>query len=235
MPEPSDHWAPRPAGSGHLRASHGDREQVLGTLKDAFVQGRLTKDEFDLRAGRALASRTHADLAALTADLPARPPTAQPTPQVNRARPANTTVRNGARVIAATTVLTGGVWAGALVSQADGQALGLLVWSFTFLWLGIVILVGSVMLESRRQDHSGRQLPPASGPGGLAPAHTVSGDLAGPYWPGGLGGTSPRPPGTLFRSRWSHYRLRPPKTSRRGQRVIVAVPINKVGCGRWRG
>ena len=235
MPEPSDHWAPRPAGSGHLRASHGDREQVLGTLKDAFVQGRLTKDEFDLRAGRALASRTHADLAALTADLPARPPTAQPTPKVIRARPANTTVRNGARVIAATTVLTGGVWAGALVSQADVQALGLLVWSFTFLWLGIVILVGSVMLESRRQDHSGRQLPPASGPGGLAPAHTVSGDLAGPYWPGGLGGTSPRPPGTLFRSRWSHYRLRPPKTSRRGQRVIVAVPINKVGCGRWRG
>ena len=235
MPEPSDHWAPRPAGSGHLRASHGDREQVLGTLKDAFVQGRLTKDEFDLRAGRALASRTHADLAALTADLPARPPTAQPTPKVIRARPVNTTVRNGARVIAATTVLTGGVWAGALVSQADGQALGLLVWSFTFLWLGIVILVGSVMLESRRQDHSGRQLPPASGPGGLAPAHTVSGDLAGPFWPGGLGGTSPRPPGTLFRSRWSHYRLRPPKTSRRGQRVIVAVPINKVGCGRWRG
>ena len=159
MPEPSDHWAARPAGRGHLRASHADREHVLDTLKDAFVQGRLTKDEFDLRADRALASRTHADLAALTADLPARPPTAQPTPKVIRARPANTTVRNGARVIAATTVLTGGVWAGALVSQADGQALGLLVWSFTFLWLGIVILVGSVMLESRRQNHSGGQLP----------------------------------------------------------------------------
>jgi len=235
MPEPSDHWAARPAGRGHLRASHADREHVLDTLKDAFVQGRLTKDEFDLRADRALASRTHADLAALTADLPERSPIAQPTPEVIRARPVATTVKNGARVIAATTVLTGGVWAGALVSQADVQALGLLVWSFTFLWLGIVILVGSVMLESRRQDHSGRQLPPASGPGGLAPAHTVSGDLAGPYWPGGLGGTSPRPPGTLFRSRWSHYRLRPPKTSRRGQRVIVAVPINKVGCGRWRG
>ena len=175
MPEPSDHWAPRPAGSGHLRASHGDREQVLGTLKDAFVQGRLTKDEFDLRAGRALASRTHADLAALTADLPARPPTAQPTPKVIRARPANTTVRNGARVIAATTVLTGGVWAGALVSQADGQALGLLGWSFTFLWLGIVTLVGAVMLESRRQRRSDRQLPPASGPRGRPSERAVPG------------------------------------------------------------
>ena len=159
MPEPGDHWAARPAGRGHLRASHADREHVLDTLKDAFVQGRLTKDEFDLRADRALASRTHADLAALTADLPERSPIAQPTPEVIRARPVATTVKNGARVIAATTVLTGGVWAGALISQADSQALGLLVWSFTFLWLGIVILVGSVMLESRRQNHSGGQLP----------------------------------------------------------------------------
>jgi hypothetical protein len=159
VPEPSDRWAARPVGRGHLRASHGDREQVLDTLKDAFVQGRLTRDEFDLRAGRALASRTYADLAALTADLPARPPTAQPTPEVIRTRPVNATVKNGARVIAATTLLTGGVWAGALVSQADGQALSPLAWSFTFLWLGIVILVGSVMLESRRQNRSGGQLP----------------------------------------------------------------------------
>src|SRR5215472_5367862 len=184
MPEPSDHWAARPAGRDHLRASHAEREQALDTLKDAFVQGRLTKDEFDSRAGQALASRTHADLAALIVDLPARPPTAQPTPKVIRARPVNTTVKNGARVIAATTVLTGGVWAGALVSQADGQALGLLVWSFTFLWLGIVMLVGSVMLESRRQNRSGRQLPPASGPGGRASAHAETGDPAGPLWPG---------------------------------------------------
>ena len=33
------------AGRGHLRASHADRERVIGTLKAAFVQGRLTKDE----------------------------------------------------------------------------------------------------------------------------------------------------------------------------------------------
>jgi hypothetical protein len=59
------------AGRGHLRASHADREQVIGTLKAAFVQGRLTKDEFDLRVGQTLASRTYAELATLTADLPA--------------------------------------------------------------------------------------------------------------------------------------------------------------------
>jgi hypothetical protein len=58
-------------GRGHVRASQADREQVIGTLKAAFVQGRLVKDEFDLRVGQALAPRTYAELAALTADLPA--------------------------------------------------------------------------------------------------------------------------------------------------------------------
>jgi hypothetical protein len=38
--------------------------------EDAFVQGRLTRDELDTRTGRALAARTCADLAALTADIP---------------------------------------------------------------------------------------------------------------------------------------------------------------------
>ena len=38
-------------GRGELRASHADREQVIGTLKAAFVQGMLAKDEFDQRVG----------------------------------------------------------------------------------------------------------------------------------------------------------------------------------------
>jgi hypothetical protein len=58
------------AGRGRLRASHADREQMIETLKVAFVQGRLTGDEFDARIGRALASRTYAELVTLTADLP---------------------------------------------------------------------------------------------------------------------------------------------------------------------
>jgi hypothetical protein len=57
-----------------MRASHADREQVIEALKDAFVQCRLTKDELDARAGRALAARTCAELAVLTADIPPAPP-----------------------------------------------------------------------------------------------------------------------------------------------------------------
>jgi Domain of unknown function (DUF1707) len=66
------------AGRGPMRASHADREQVIEALKDAFVHGRLTKDELDTRAGRALAARTCAELDAVTADIP--PPARANTP-----------------------------------------------------------------------------------------------------------------------------------------------------------
>ena len=65
-----------------LRASHADREQVVDVLKAAFVQGRLTKDELDTRIGQAFTSRTYADLAAVTADLPP----ARPRPRGRRRR-----------------------------------------------------------------------------------------------------------------------------------------------------
>jgi Domain of unknown function (DUF1707) len=58
------------AGRGHMRAGHADRERVVAVLKAAYVQGQLTKDELEVRAGQAFAARTYAELAALTADLP---------------------------------------------------------------------------------------------------------------------------------------------------------------------
>jgi uncharacterized membrane protein len=63
--------APATAGRGRFRASHADREHVVDVLKAAFVQGMLPKDEFDMRVGQTFASRTYAELAALTADIPA--------------------------------------------------------------------------------------------------------------------------------------------------------------------
>ena len=41
---------PAAAGRDRLRAGHADREQVIEALKDAFVRGRLTRDELDVRA-----------------------------------------------------------------------------------------------------------------------------------------------------------------------------------------
>ena len=37
---------------GRLRTSRAEREQVIDVLKAAFVQGRLAKDEFDLRVSQ---------------------------------------------------------------------------------------------------------------------------------------------------------------------------------------
>jgi uncharacterized protein len=67
MTGPEDEMAA--AIQGRLRTSRTDRERVIDTLKSAFVQGFLTKDEFDARVGQAFASRTYAELAALTADI----------------------------------------------------------------------------------------------------------------------------------------------------------------------
>jgi hypothetical protein len=67
-------WHPRRAGMtarGHLRASDADREQVIEALKRAFVYGLLDRDDLYVRAGQVLASRTYAELTAVTADIPA--------------------------------------------------------------------------------------------------------------------------------------------------------------------
>lgn len=70
MAGPRDERAAGTLGRSHLRAARADRERVIGVLKTAFVQGVLDRDEFDLRVGHTLLSRTYADLAAITADLP---------------------------------------------------------------------------------------------------------------------------------------------------------------------
>ena len=77
-------WDPRAAraiGRGHFRASDADRERVVDALKAAFIQGRLTKDEFTVRTGQALAGRTYGELTALTADLHTRATDIRPLPK----------------------------------------------------------------------------------------------------------------------------------------------------------
>ena len=74
---------------GRLRASDADREHLIETLKTAFVQGRLTKDELGARAGQALAARTYAELGAITADIPAGLIAAQRPPARTGRKPLN--------------------------------------------------------------------------------------------------------------------------------------------------
>jgi hypothetical protein len=53
-----------------VRASDGERDQVVALLQRHFADGRLTQAEFGERVGAALAARTRDQLHALTADLP---------------------------------------------------------------------------------------------------------------------------------------------------------------------
>ena len=57
---------------GMLTAT-ADRERTMDVLKAAFGEGRITKEEFDLRAARTMSARTYAQLGSVVADLPSGP------------------------------------------------------------------------------------------------------------------------------------------------------------------
>ncbi len=67
-------------GSAATRASDAERERVVDLLSAAFAEGRLTREEHTTRVQRAYGSLTHAELAALSDDLPAGPPGTLPPP-----------------------------------------------------------------------------------------------------------------------------------------------------------
>jgi len=53
-----------------IRASDGERDEVVELLQHHFADGRLTQAELEERTGLALAARTRDQLGALTSDLP---------------------------------------------------------------------------------------------------------------------------------------------------------------------
>lgn len=130
-----------------LRASHADREQVIGLLKVAFVHGRLTKEEFDGRVDRAFAARTYAELTRLTSDLPVTPAVPAPGPAPVRGCPrplADKDVREGGRAIAHTAVITVLLWAAAIVTF--NGAMFIAAFGATCTVLAISAMTGSRLL-----------------------------------------------------------------------------------------
>ncbi len=158
------------AGRGGMRTSRAEREQAIEVLKVAFVQDRLTKDEFDMRAGQALTARTYAELAVLTADIPAEPTEAQPLRKPARAKarpPMNRRVLAPVSMIPiAATVL--GVLLLARPDNIEGFAAGLLAAATVVLASAVTVVL---MLKSWHQRHSGRQ----------RTAEAIRNDLDGPH------------------------------------------------------
>ena len=118
-------------GPGHLRASHADREQVIDTLKVAFVQGRVIKSELDRGLGLALAARTYAELAAVTAGIRAGPGLTRP-PESALPQPRNRSVKLGVWVITATT-LAAGILAGVVAGAAAAVIVAIFMLNLTAL------------------------------------------------------------------------------------------------------
>jgi Domain of unknown function (DUF1707) len=171
MTGPGDEVAAGAGGHGRLRAAHADREQVIGTLKAAFVQGMLAKDEFDARVGRAFASRTYAELAALNADLPAMPPAAQP-PKPARPQDRQPVLRPG-RWIAVATALYAGAWAYELFRfprGGDDQWATPLIAGGFLVYLGVLIVSVAAIIVNRQERRSGGQPPRRPAPGAGGPA-----------------------------------------------------------------
>ena len=178
---------PAAAGRDQLRASHADREQVIGTLKNAFVQGRLTKDELDARAGQALAARAHADLAALTADIPPGRAAAGPArpPAPARRRPlARAAAKSGICLIIAAAAIAA-VFVSGLFVHGDPHWPVYLILVAMLAMLTALGIMACAVLDSWDQRSSRRQVPPRPGPGGQAlEAGQRGGTGHGPVPPG---------------------------------------------------
>jgi hypothetical protein len=170
---------PAASGGDRLRAGHADREQVVETLKDAFVPGRLTRDEFDARAGRALAARTFADLAALTAGIPPGPAaagSARPAAPRRRRPLARAAAGSGSCLI----IAAAAIWAHPLLDPGASSApyeswaalMALLALFALVAALGFLGYGAAASWELRR---SRGQLPPGPGPGG----HDLDGERRG--------------------------------------------------------
>ena len=211
---------------GCLRASDADREQAIDSLKAAFVRGRLDKNEFDLRIGLALAAQARADLAAVTADIPAEVAGTSLPPERARLR-RDPPAKTGAAVVVV--AVDAGAFAAAVSLPAT-----LIVVFLVMLAVGITgtalvaaLIRGMLLIEARHARRPDGQMPPPGAAGSrsrrMLPA-TVPG---GPP----LAGSGPRH--TAEAASGSHPRprlLSPPLAQPR-----LLPPVRQRRCGAGRG
>jgi hypothetical protein len=172
MAEPGGEMAAGAGGAGDLRASHAERDQVIGLLKAAFVQGRLTKDEFDVRVGQALMSRTRVELAGLTADMPAglagvQPP--EPAGEWSEKKAATAVI--GAMAAWWSVAVAASLWVSdsGPAQRSPGVAVVLILLPVSLIWIWLI----AVVLEKRASRRSARD----RSPGGCGQAAQIPGPV----------------------------------------------------------
>ena len=210
MTDPGGERAAAAGGHGRLRASRADRERVIELLKVAFVQGRLTQDELDTRVGQALASRTYADLADLTGDIPAGPAGAEPA-----AEPAGTPARTLAKAAhrSAICLLVAFALVGVAALTGSEALVALAVYSGIAAIIAASGFLGYGVVDAWQERRSRGQLPPPRRDGRI-----LNGDR-----PRGTG-RDPAPPGARTSQIRAGLRTHRPgrdqrQPSRRGSRA----------------
>ena len=165
MVGPGDETGASAGGESRLPSTRAGRDQVIAALKTAFVQGRLTKDEFELRLGQALA--IYAQLDALTADIPAAAPAVTPPTEAARQAANKKMVQQGTVGVAGLTFLLDAV----LVIPRNpvlGVVAGILLTVFvTVLTAGFLTLL-SWAIDRRSGAQGARPAQGAPGTGGEA-------------------------------------------------------------------
>jgi hypothetical protein len=193
---PGDELAASAARGRRLRVSDAEREQVIGTLKAAFVHGMLAKDEFDLRVGQAFASRTYAELAAVTAGVPVGSAAAQP-PRPVREQGGQPVPRPGEyRAMAVATALYAGIqafvflspWPVGTANDPARAKIALFLLSNPVYLLVLLACVLSLIAGWRERRSSGRPpRRPAPGAGGQASSYPPSAGPGAELPPAGRG------------------------------------------------
>jgi hypothetical protein len=218
------------AGRGHLRAAQSDREHAITMLKTAYAQGRLTKDELEVRVGQAFASRTYAELAALTADMPADSPTASAaaaslaaTGSAAAGRPPSTPARTMARA-----ARRSGICLLLAVALAEAAFLAdnfLLIVAASFALIAASGFFGYGILDAWQERRSRGQQPPGPRRGRRGSEGRLPGDDTAPT------GISPT---RADRTRTDSRAWRPGRDRRHpsGRGIPVPVgPLPNAACG----
>ncbi len=208
-----DHGMAAGDDRGRLRASHADRERVIGTLKAAYVYGLATRDEFDERVSQTFAARTCAELAVVTADIPpglalAAPP--RPAPSASAPAAARDRVIMAAAMVAGLALV-----ASVLVSPLAVPGVSLAGTLGALLFLGgagsglVSLFLLGTQLRSQRTKRPGSQLPPGRradcGPSAAhrAISATPAKSAGRPSWPPGPG--TGGQDGVHHRSSWREH------------------------------
>jgi uncharacterized membrane protein len=140
---------------GHTRASDRDRDRANALLQTAYAEGRLTREDYEVRLERVLSAQVFAQLDAVTADLVAPAP---PQLRVQAAQGRTNSLAIASLVCGAAQLITGpittipaialGHAARRQIRRTGEGGSGLAVWGLVLGYAGLALIVLAIIALS---------------------------------------------------------------------------------------